>query len=241
MKNFLQTLKTKEDLQRTIVFSHGSVITHMMGLFFYLIFGQSPWLNCLFLALVAFFYRSYIRTIKNLYYTYWTFSIAFGVLNFLLFWSAFFSRHSEGSYFYLLSIILNAIGSYMVFSPIFYPRVSWWEYDFRYREDLKAYTETDNYCFECRISDIRREAACLVAFEDMDLGQEILCKLKLDNGSVEIKGRVLSKREYLIGRGFTYGIKFVLEENKAAKDYETLKEFARNNKQQKKQLKILST
>jgi hypothetical protein len=94
---------------------------------------------------------------------------------------------------------------YILLSPIFYPRVNWWEYDFRYRDDIKADVKIDEQSYKGRLSDLRREAGCLSCFEVLDIGATVDIEAEGNN----YKAEIMSRREYSLGRPLHYGIKFV--------------------------------
>ena len=58
------------------------------------------------------------------------------------------------SYNYLLGMLFLFMGMYTLSSPIYYPMVKWWIYDFRYRNDVKILV----YQF----SDVRKEKKLMV-------------------------------------------------------------------------------
>src|SRR5690606_10960564 len=94
-------------------------------------------------------------------------------------------------------------------SPLYYPRVNWWEYDFRFRADIKCWVDIDGQQFRGRLSDLRRSAACLELFHHTPVGQLVQIHLEVLNQNFTLFAEVRSKREPIIGRSIIYGIKFI--------------------------------
>ena len=63
--------------------------------------------------------------------------------------------------------------------------------------------------FEGRITDIRRNAACLTAFEKLPIGAKVVIRIaENENNALTIEGKVVSTRETSLGRGFHVWSKF---------------------------------
>jgi ribosomal protein S1 len=76
---------------------------------------------------------------------------------------------------------------YFLSSPIYYPRVSWWEYDFRYRDDLKIEVKSFEDVIDARLTDLRRQAGCVAIFEELKIGQEIKVQvIKFDEATKRV-------------------------------------------------------
>lgn len=97
-------------------------------------------------------------------------------------------------------------------SPLFYPRVQWWEYDFRYRGDLKTMVKHQDKTYEARLTDLRRDAGCVELFENLSIDDTI--KLEIDfNGKVYgISAIVKTITELLPGRPLRYGVKIDIKD-----------------------------
>jgi hypothetical protein len=92
---------------------------------------------------------------------------------------------------------------------LYYPRFHWWEYDFRFRADIRCWVEVEGKQYRGRISDLRRGAACLELFHSMPAGQAVQINSQILNQNFTLFAEVRSRREPIIGRSIIYGIKFV--------------------------------
>lgn len=195
----------------------------------------------LVLRLLFFLYLStpYYKTIKYRYYTYWTFStVLFFYILFKINEMFFVVHHAHIGVLYLISCLLLIFKMYILSSPIYYPRVSWWEYDFRYRDDLKISVKTHDQEYIARLTDLRRFAGCVALFEELKLGDEILMNAKVDDVSVTLRGQVMSKRKDLIGRPLIYGVKFKFDSRSNKKRYIQLLRLWKKEKNNKRKLKF---
>lgn len=154
-------------------------------------------------------FNFYYIALKNLFYSFWNISFIlmlfyiFGMIRNLLFGTPIIGV------LYFGSIILMIIACYIISSPLYYPRFHWWEYDFRYRTDLKCQVDAEGLHSIGRISDMRRGAACVELFKSMTVGQRIQISLEILNQSYTLFAEVRSKREPIIGRSTIYGVKFI--------------------------------
>lgn len=160
------------------------------------------------LLLVAF--NFYYSALSNLFYSFWNISVIFAIYylvamsrNFLVL------KNPMIGFLFLLSLIFLSFSCYIVSSPLYYPRFHWWEYDFRFRADIRCWIETDGKQFRGRLSDLRRGAACLELFNSMPVGHPIQISVEILNQNFTLFAEVRSKREPIIGRSIVYGIKFI--------------------------------
>jgi len=158
--------------------------------------------------LVAF--NFYYSALSNLFYSFWNMSVIFAIYyivamsrNFLVL------KNPMIGFLFLLSLFFLCISCYIVSSPLYYPRFHWWEYDFRFRADIRCWVETDGKQFRGRLSDLRRGAACLELFNNMPVGHPIQISVEILNQNFTLFAEVRSKREPIIGRSIVYGIKFI--------------------------------
>lgn len=164
----------------------------------------------LIILLVTF--NFYYFALKNLFYSFWNISLilflfyVFGMIRNFLFGTPLIGI------LYLGSIILMAMALYIISSPLYYPRFHWWEYDFRYRTDLKCWVDSEGLHSIGRISDMRRGAACVELFKPMNVGQRIQISLEILNQNYTLFAEVRSKREPIIGRSTVYGVKFLSQD-----------------------------
>jgi len=193
------------------------------------------------LRLLFFLYLStpYYKTIKHRYYTYWTFSaLLFVYILFKINEMFFVLHHAHIGALYVVSCLLLIFKMYFLSSPIYYPRVSWWEYDFRYRDDLKVSVKAHDQEYEARLTDLRRFAGCIALFEELKMGDEILMNTKVDDVSVTLRGQVMSKRKDLIGRPLIYGVQFKFDSRSNKKRYIQLLRLWKKEKNNKRKLKF---
>ncbi|MBC7537718.1 MAG: hypothetical protein H7281_02775 [Bacteriovorax sp.] len=191
------------------------------------------------LAFFLYFSTPYYKTIKHRYYTYWTFStILFFYILFKINEQFFVVHHSHIGILYLISCLILILKMYILSSPIYYPRVSWWEYDFRYRDDLRIKVKSFESEYDARLTDLRRFAGCVALFEEVKLGDEIIIHAKVDDISVSLRGQVMSKRRDLIGRPLIYGVMFKFDSRSNKKRYIQLVRLWKKEKHSKRKLKF---
>jgi hypothetical protein len=155
-------------------------------------------------------FNFYYNALSNLYYSYWNISFVLIVYylvsltrNFLV-----LDQPMIGLMFFCCLLFLSS-ACYIISSPLYYPRVHWWEYDFRFRADIRCSAEIDGHQYRGRLSDLRRGAACLELFNHAQIGQPIQINLEILNQNFTLFAEIRSKREPIIGRSIIYGIKFV--------------------------------
>ncbi len=216
MKLSLNKLKLRQEIDRFEALH--------WGVFFFLLLGglyqsisHGGWLTFLIQATFLLFFFFFLRKLlRGLYYSYWTFTGFLGVFIIVQISQASFWEFSFFSY--LTSLALLVSEAYLLWSPIFYPIVSWWEYDFRYRDDLKVRVSVDDITFDGRLTDLRRDAGCVAIFKELEIGKEIIIEPLHTFKEVSFKAEIMSKRQYSLGRPHNYGVKFQTENNKALFD-----------------------
>ncbi len=236
MRIVLNYLKLKEDTNRLEILHWGHFAFVFLGITLELFYGLGllSWIiqvGCLFI-----FYRLFFITKKELFYSFWTFSalLFLFLLNKILFSPL---PTMEIRLLYFLGLCLLGIEVYILSSPIYYPRVSWWEYDFRYRTDLRVSIINENNKTDARVTDLRRSAACIASFEEFKVGQEI--EIKSDSYfSGSLKLEIVSKRIYSLGRPYSYGVKFVLKNEEETSAYSDLLNLWRNETLRRRERKF---
>ena len=155
-------------------------------------------------------YNFYYNALSNLYYSYWNISILLAIYYFVSLTRNFLVvGHPMIGVMFFFSFLFLVTACYIISSPLYYPRVHWWEYDFRFRADIRCSAEIDGHQFRGRLSDLRRGAACLELFNHTHIGQPIQINLEILNQNFTLFAEIRSKREPIIGRSIIYGIKFV--------------------------------
>lgn len=191
------------------------------------------------LVFFLWFAKPYFNTIKNRYYTYWTFSVLLFIHLFYKAYEQYFIHpHAHIGFLYLTAVLILLLKMYILSSPIYYPQVSWWEYDFRYRDDLKITVRADEMEAPARLTDLRRHAGCVAMFKELKLGQDIIVTANMDEGNVLLRGQVMSKRRDLIGRPLIYGVQFKFDSRSNKKRYGQLEALWKKQKDSKKKMKF---
>lgn len=162
------------------------------------------------LGLLLFTFNFYYKALLNLYYSYWNISIILAIYYLVSMTRNFLAvGHPLVGVLFCISLILLIVACYIISSPLYFPRVHWWEYDFRFRADIRCSVEVDGHQYRGRLSDLRRGAACLELFNHTHVGQPIQINLEILNQNFTLYAEVRSKREPIIGRSIVYGVKFV--------------------------------
>lgn len=224
----INKLKLKQEIDRTEVLHWGVFFFLLLG-FYYEATRDSAWFSFLGAIIVSssFFYLLH-RLLKRLYYSFWTFV---GLLTLFLLLKIFSQPFFSMSFVaYGTSLILLGLLSYSLWTPIFYPIVSWWEYDFRYRDDLKIKVDNQGEKSDGRLTDLRRGAGCVASFKDFKLGDTFIIEPFDDIQDMRFKVEVMSKRKYSVGRPFNYGVRFLLEEHSSQSLFTNFVKFWKNER-----------
>lgn len=172
------------------------------------------------LIFLSMFFRFFFRVIKELYYSYWTFAAV--ILIYLIhntWMSLTVTNNIFIFYLSLLGVIFIFIQAHILNSPIYFPIVNWWEYDFRFRDELKITGYLNDKTFNGRLTDLRRKMGCIVLFENLNIGDVITFKIDEFESIDELTVEIMSKRLYSVGRPYNYGVKFVFHEESDTKTY----------------------
>ena len=219
-------IDTTDDFQRARIIQFGLMLTTVflcvvMHKYERQIFNFSFILELLFLLLM---FNFYFKAQRNRNYAYWgiSFILSLYILRAVLQYT-FIDYNALILYFSFLSFIFLAINVYIMSSPIFYPRVQWWEYDFRYRGDLKAITEVENQTLESRLTDLRRDAACIELFEILEIGSRIAVTVEVDDIKYQIPAIIKTRTQLIPGRPWRYGIKIDFMDNQHKSEFAELK------------------
>lgn len=154
-------------------------------------------------------FNFYHNSLKYLSYSFWNISFLL-IVYYLLSLSRNFLVLGQPlvGMLFLMSLIVILVACYIISSPLYYPRVHWWEYDFRFRADIRCMADVGGKQYRGRLSDLRRGAACLELFCHTPVGQPIQIHLEILNQQFVLFAEVRSKREPILGRSIIYGIKF---------------------------------
>jgi hypothetical protein len=158
-------------------------------------------------------FNFFYQTLRQLYYSFWNLSaLVFFYYIFSIFRNYLILDSPLISLGYCASLLLLILSLYIISSPLYYPRVAWWEYDFRFRPDIRIWVETDGERFRGRLSDLRRNAGCIEIFHHFPVGQTFKVSTEIMGKSFNLFARVKSKKEPILGRTVIYGVKFLAHE-----------------------------
>jgi hypothetical protein len=149
------------------------------------------------------------RALRNLLNTFWSISVALG-----LFYVISLGRNSlvndnpVTAFWYFSALVTLFIVCWKVSSPLYYPVTQWWEYDFRFRPDLRVWVEVDGAQYRARLSDLRRGAGCVVMFPQLNPGTHLIIRTDILRQQFGLQAKISSRKEPILGRAFTYGISF---------------------------------
>jgi len=156
--------------------------------------------------------KFYSRAHRNKNYALWGFSAVMAIYLLLrILHFTFINYNILVLYVAFLASIFLCVNSYLLSSPLYFPRVQWWEYDFRYRGDLKADASILDKSFEVRVADLRRGCLSFLSFEKITLGEIVDVIIPFGENSYTVKGRLKTSREDIPGRPIRYGLVINLE------------------------------
>ncbi len=173
-------------------------------------------LNLTFLAQFALLVATlnfHFKALRNLLNTFWSITIIL-----MFFYLIGFSRNTfilqnpMTSTWYLAALGLLALAGWQISSPLYYPMVQWWEYDFRFRPDIRVWVEDGETGHRARLTDLRRRAGCLVMFHAVPVGGFVKVTTDVMNQRFSIRAEIVSRKEPILGRAFIYGVRFDTED-----------------------------
>ena len=203
--------------------------------------GRYGWSVILWLSAILIFFRFFFKVRQNLQYSYWSFAVV-SLLYLGLSFNAVVWGESGAVLLlcYLLAITFLCLDMYFLFSPIYYPMIRWWEYDFRFRDDLKIKILMDGKEMEGRLTDLRRGAGCVALFDKYNHGTLLTIELEEFSGIKPIKAEIVSRRQYSLGRPYTYGVRVFFHSPKEKENYNDLVKYWRIRRRLLKKLKYIS-
>jgi hypothetical protein len=239
--SFNPRFRIRVEIKKLQYFHIANSVFFFSFLFSFFYFKTFQFFTLLFFIFFEYFY---LQTLRQLQYTFWTFSIL--RILFLIFF--FFYCFQIAPLFWMLLFILSnsLLMLYFMSSPLYYPQVRWWEYDYRHKNDLIIYippldlnississlntTSIDLQSSSslpvkvpARMTDIRRHAACLLSFENFpDQYCSVIHFFDEQNQLLKIPFCVHSKRETSPGRPYKYGISFAQHDKDFQNTYKIL-------------------
>lgn len=179
-------------------------------------------------------FNFYFKAQKRRNYSFWGISTILGLyISRIVLKYTFIDYQVFILYLGFLAGVFLFINCYIMSSPIFFPRVQWWEYDFRYRGDLKSYIKLSDKMIESRVTDLRRDAACVESFEALDLDTKIDLEVEHEGKVYLVPAKIKTSKEYVKGRPIRYGIVFNLTEEDSKIEFNELKKIWNQNKKVK--------
>lgn len=158
----------------------------------------------LLLLLVLKFYR---QSHKERNYAFWglTLMITLYLIKHILYFT-FIDYNIVVLYFSFLAGLFLFINSYIMSSPLYYPRIQWWEYDFRFSGELKVTVRVEDGEFEARLADLRRNAFSILSFENFPIDSSVEVEVPYGEKIYTISGTIKTTREIIPGRPIQYGV-----------------------------------
>lgn len=235
----ISNLKIRQDIDRVNVLQWGHFTILSLAFFVEGFLNVKIFTTIFSLLGLMVFYKLYFKTLSDLYYSFWTFSfITSVVIIYKLYHIIMTQSDLQLFYLYLIAGIILMIQTYILLSPIYYPRVSWWEYDFRYRDDLKVKFKYQEKKHEARLTDLRRNAGCLSSFEEIVVGDKV--EISASNGVREFNFyvEIMSKRRYSIGRPSSHGVRFIFNDDYPESEHDEFHNYWVNEKVFKKKTRF---
>ncbi len=164
-------------------------------------------------ALLAVTLNFHLRALKNLLNSFWSLTIALGLFYLVAFFrNAFYLDNNLTSLWYLSCIVLLGLSAWQISSPLYYPMVQWWEYDARFRPDIRISVEMGEDNQRARLTDLRRGAGCVVMFHSVPVGTWFNVTTDVMAQRFGMRAQVVSRKEPILGRGYIYGVRFDTED-----------------------------
>jgi hypothetical protein len=233
VKLLINKLKLQKELDRQGIYLIASYVLIVLAQLYDGLSLTTVFSKLFTIAVLSCYFIVFRRLLKGLYYTFWT-SMTLIVL--WLVYSLFTTPILSFSFlFYTVALFLLCLESKDLWTPIYYPIMSWWEYDFRYRNDLKVKAIVDGQSIEGRLTDLRKGAGCVSLFKEMNVGEYLHIELK-DGKSFKVE--IMSKRYYSLGRPLSYGVRFELLEENERVEFKVFSKYWRNSRKQKRKEKF---
>lgn len=191
------------------------------------------------LVVLSLVYKFYYKTVKNLYYSFWTFS--FFILGYFvlgMYCAIAYYENLSLFYTYLMALIFLVTEMFILFSPIYYPIVRWWEYDFRFRDDLKVKVAIGDEEVAARLTDLRRNAGCIVLFKELKVGERLHVIYNENDEKVRFEVELMSRFYYSIGRPIKYGVSFKFKDSDEEEQFKHFSKFWKIERKYKGNLKF---
>ena len=234
MKNNKLNININDEYNKAIFVFYFQLILHFILYFLVSAVEETFFTFMFFLSFLFWFfiYRFLYNSLSQRNYSFWALSFfIFIYFAKTIFYYTFVESHIVILYFSFLGMICLFSNAYIMSSPLFYPRVQWWEYDFRYRGDLKIKLNYENSLQEARLTDLRRSEASIEAFEDMEVDKQCEIELEFEKEIYKILGQIKTKKQIIPGRPLRYGVKISFATPEQKKKFNHLEKLWNEQKQ----------
>jgi len=238
----IRNLKLRDTYQRVVILISFQALFAVMGFLGESLAGRFV-LNLTFvaqLALLMITLNFHLRAIRQLLNTFWSLTLMLLVFYFISFTrnALVLDNHLTATW-YGISFVLLCLSAWQISSPLYYPMVQWWEYDFRFRPDMKVTVhDSDNSEHKARLTDLRRGAGCVVMFHAVPIGGVFSIHTEVLSQRFGLKAEVISRKEPILGRAYTYGVRFAVEDLEQRQRLKLITNYWSESKNLKKRSKV---
>ena len=157
------------------------------------------------------FFLLFLRAIRRLLYSYWSFLFISTIYSMSFFIDFGLGKISMAEILTFVTLIgLNILQAKMMMHPVFYPMPNWWEYDFRYRKDIKGKVKVKDKSYDVRIADVRMGEVSIRCFQELEAGEHIvLNEIDEMDKAFSIPFDVATVRKNIVGRPYIIGLKLL--------------------------------
>ena len=192
------------------------------------------------LALLLATLNFHLRAIRQLLNTFWSITLMLLVFYFIAFSrNALVLDNSMTAIWYGAAFGFLCLAAWQISTPLYYPMVQWWEYDFRFRPDMRVTViDVDSNEFKARLTDLRRGAGCVVMFHPVPIGTTFFIHTEVLHQRFGLKAEVISRKEPILGRAFTYGVRFNVEDLEQRQRLKLISNYWNESRRMKKRSKV---
>lgn len=237
----IRHLKLRDTYSRVVLITVAQAFCAIMGFLGESLAGRFV-LNLTFVAQLALLLVSlnfHFRAIRQLFNTFWSLTLMLLIFYFISFTrNALVLDNSLTAFWYCLAFFLLVIAAWQISTPLYYPMVQWWEYDFRFRPDIRVTAKDSNGDFPARLTDLRRGAGCVVMFHAVPVGGTFSIHTDVLSQRFGLKAEVVSRKEPILGRAYTYGVRFDVEDLEQRQRLKLITNYWCESKKMKKRSKV---
>lgn len=238
----IRNIRLKDTYHRVIILTSFQAFFAVMGFLGESLAGRFV-LNLTFVAQLALLMATlnfHLRAIRQLLNTFWSLTLMLLIFYFISFTrNALVLDNSLTATWYGASFFLLCLAAWQISSPLYYPMVQWWEYDFRFRPDMRVTIhDVEGKEHPARLTDLRRGAGCVVMFHPIPIGGEFSIHTEVLSQRFGLKAEVISRKEPILGRAYTYGVRFNVEDLEQRQRLKLITNYWRESKNLKKRSKV---